>query len=227
MTALPWPHVLTEWETLRAVAAGQSLARFGDGELKLLHGAGQVREPAQPALAEELRLVLQSVDARCLAAVPTMDPRGAKYHNWQRHHARFLGCLDMARTYGSAFVSRPDSAPWIRTPAYAQALVALWEGKRVALVSEPGVAIYRAVALTAPEGWVHISCPHQETYRQLDHIEAAVHAAQPAMALLSCGPAATCLAYRLAIRGIQALDIGSAGGFLLKELFGLVTQELK
>jgi hypothetical protein len=36
------------------------------------------------------------------------------------------------------------------------------------------------------------------------------------VALLSCGPTATCLANRLARRGIQGVDMGSVGGMLVR-----------
>jgi hypothetical protein len=44
--------------------------------------------------------------------------------------------------------------------------------------------------------------------------------------VLSVGPTATVLANRLAARGIQALDLGSAGGFLLRLLTGAGAAEL-
>jgi len=64
----------------------------------------------------------------------------------------------------------------------------------------------------------HVACPHSEAYGKIDELEQAIVETEPTIALLSCGPTATCLANRLALRGIQAIDVGSAGGYLLKLL---------
>ena len=69
---------------------------------------------------------------------------------------------------------------------------------------------------------IHIPCPHSETYSVANEIECAVVRSRPEITLLSCGPAGTVLANRLAYHNIWAIDIGSAGGFLLKELYGSV-----
>ena len=91
----------------------------------------------------------------------------------------------------------------------------LWDGKKVALVCESKeTSIYRLVKLTARK-IEHIPCPHRETYAVIEDIQKSVVRSKPDIAILSAGPAATCLANRLAYEGVQAVDIGSAGGFLL------------
>ena len=221
MALLAWPPVLNEWNTLDQLHKGYSCSRYGDGEAALMDGAGQVREPVNAVLAAELRQILLTPHPRTLLAIPTMDPNGPKYTNWKVRQARMLKFLQPGHSYYSAFLSRPDSAPAIRCLAYARRFVALWAGKRIALVAEPETAIHRLVQRTLADGTLaHVPCPHRQTYAQIDRIERAVVATRPDIALLSCGPAATCLANRLTHRNIQALDIGSAGGFLLHELFG-------
>lgn len=220
-----WPSVLDEYETIAQLDDGMSLARYGDGECKLMRGAAQVREPANPALAAELQHVIRATDSPCLVGIPRLYEGGAKQQNWLTRAPSFLPFLDPQRTYASAFISRPDSAEHIRTLGYAQEVARLWHGKRVALVSERHVAIFRLLQRSIPtraDGkMLHIPCPHRETYQQLDALEAQVLRAHPDIALLSCGPAATCLAFRLALRGLQAIDLGSAGGFLLQLLYGV------
>lgn len=224
MAMTRWPKVCGEYETLEKLHEGFSVSRLGDGEISIVHGGAQVREPRNYVLARELRQVLESAHPKCLVGIPTLDPRGAKHGNWLRRQDRFLPFLHTNRTYYSAFISRPDSSgDDIRTPAYANRMVALWQDKRTALVSERDVAIFRLLQKTIGTGkMVHIPCPHSETYAILDQIETDIVRARPEIAILSCGPAATCLANRLAYHNIQAIDIGSAGGFLLKQLFGQV-----
>jgi hypothetical protein len=213
-----YPQVLGEWETLAQLLLGKSIARFGDGEFKLIDGAEQCREPKNPTLASELRHVLLKHDKRCLVGVPTMDPRGPKHRSWMRHYRRFgLLMRRGPRVYHSAFISRPDSAPWIRTREYALLIQKLWLGKRVALVCEQDGAMRRAVAFGARE-IEHIVCPSHKAYAALSWIEPAVLAAKADIAILSCGPAASCLAHRLAKQDLQAIDLGSGGAFIAKLL---------
>jgi hypothetical protein len=211
-----WPKVLGEFETLRKLQEGYSLARFGDGEFKVAAGGHALREPANKRLAKELRKILTEPHEKCLVGIPTLDPNGPKYSNWLKFAPRCRPYVDMNRTYYSAFISRPDSAPWINTQEFLALFESLWEGKRAVVVCESDDSkIRRAVQLKAREA-PRVSCPPRETYAVLPQIEALVLEHEPDVVLISAGPAATCLAHRLAMKGVQAIDTGHAGGFLLK-----------
>lgn len=214
---MKWPRVHGEFRTMREVLAGRSLARYGDGELKIAHGAGYSREPANPALTAELAAILKNHDPRCLVAVPTMVRRGPKYPSWARHAERFAKVLDLEHEYGSAFVSRPDSAPWIECPTFGRMVDRLWQGKRAVVVCEEGGSMLGAVRRSAAQA-VHVVCPHQKAYAVIDELERAVCELAPEIAILSAGPTATALAYRLARAGVHAVDLGSAGKFLQRVL---------
>jgi hypothetical protein len=216
--AVSYPAVKDEFETVRMLAKGKSIARLGDGELKLIGGGGAAREPANPALANELLEVLHRPHRDCLVGIPTMDTKGAKYANWSKHLARFSVLLSQSVTYYSAFISRPDSAQWIESYEFADSVRRLWAGKRTAVVCERKGSIFRVVAPDARQS-VHIECPKHRSYEHLDWLEKRVLRADPQIAVLSVGPAATCLANRLAGHGIQALDLGSAGKFLFRNLW--------
>jgi glycosyltransferase involved in cell wall biosynthesis len=215
-----YPKVKDEFETLEMLKSGMSIARFGDGEMKLITGGAQIREPANLKLGRELKMVLNYPHPHCIVGIPTMNPKGPKYPNWRRHVNRIARLVNSEMTYYSAFISRPDSAPWIATRDYAATLVSLWMDKRVAFVCERDSKFYTLVTSTIREQanarW--ISCPHQETYAVSEKIVRQVVDFRPEVALLSCGPAATVMANKLAGLGIQALDLGSLGGFILKQL---------
>jgi hypothetical protein len=144
-----------------------------------------------------------------------MDPRGPKFASWDRHRDRFLEALEPEASYVSAFVSRPDSAPWIETPDYVALVERIWAGKRVAVLCEKGGSMWRAVAPAARKA-THVRCPSHQAYDIIDDLEREILKAKPEVAILSCGPTATCLANRLAARGLQAVDLGSAGQFLMR-----------
>ncbi len=116
----PYPEVRDEYATLKALRAGASIARIGDGELKLIHGAAAMREPANPKLARELLDILQRPVKGLLPGIPTLDPKGPKHINWLKHAVRFCQVLVPGVTYYSAFITRPDSAPWISTNTFAR-----------------------------------------------------------------------------------------------------------
>src|SRR5688572_18587024 len=93
-TALSYPKCAGEYETIRAVSKGRSLARLGDGEIKIAFGHGYSREPRNPKLTAEIRSVLFHPNEGCLVGIPTMDPEGVRYWNWKRHLDRYAGLLE-------------------------------------------------------------------------------------------------------------------------------------
>lgn len=214
-----YPRVAGEFETVRHLHDGCSIARFGDGELKILEGKGYVREVQNPQLTKEMRRVV--ADPRCLIGIPTMDPAGPKYESWLRHLERFRRYVsaDDGRSYYSAFITRPDSAAdELESAEYVRLLSGLWVGReRVAVLSESVSKLLAFVRATAGSV-VHVECSRYGAYSVIDDLEAGIRRARPSIALLSCGPTATCLANRLAARGIQAIDLGSVGGLLMRWL---------
>lgn len=215
--AAKYPFVHGERETVAALKQGASIARFGDGEFKLMSGKAQIREPENDVLARRLMQVLVNPPPSLLLGIPTMDKAGPKYESWRRHTVRYKQFLPETNEYYSAFITRPDSAPWIDTAESVAELVSLWRGLRVALVAEKDTAITRAVSITA-RYWELVECPHRETSQVMDRLVRQVQVYDPDIALLSCGPAATVMAAELCQAGIQTIDIGSAGQMLLRNM---------
>lgn len=210
---MTYPQVAGEFHTMEMVAKGYSLARFGDGEMKMAEGFGYVREPGSQKLANELMKTLRTPHPRCLVGIPTYDPAGPKYENWLRHQPRFATLLQPGVPYFSAFVSRPDSAPWIDCREYALLVESLWRGKFVAVVCENSGSMLKTVSMGA-RLVRHFECPRYEAYSRIDRLEERITTLKPDVVIMAAGPTATCLANRLAAKDIQAVDLGSAGGFL-------------
>lgn len=211
-----YPRVIGEFETVRKICKGFSIGRIGDGELKIMDGKGYVREVANPKLTEEVKQLCVAPNDGCIVGIPTMDPAGTKYHSFVRHTGRFLKFLGNIRYY-SALISRPDCGAWLETLEYALHVQKIWLGKkRVAIVSEPDNKLLTNVRKTNAVD--HVPCPMYGAYAFIDQFERDVLKLKPDVALLSIGPTATCLANRLAGHGIQAVDLGSIGGFLSRWL---------
>ncbi len=216
-----YPQVHDEAATLlKLTREGKSIARFGDGEFKMMDGAGYVREPPNEKLAAELRNTLARPHKNLLVAIPTMDKSGPKYASWARHKERFARIIRYAHAgnteFWSAFISRPDSAPWIRTLDFAREFEKLWVGKRVWVLCEADSGALRAIRDAAEV--IHHECPSHGAYAHIADFEHAAAAAKPDVAIMACGMTATCLAQRLSRRGIQAIDFGSGGSFIAKLL---------
>ena len=212
-----WPDVQEEFLTLAKVAEGYSIARFGDGEGKIMRGMAYVREPVQPELAQMLRTIISAPHDRCLIGIPTMNPQGPKYEGWQKRLPLFLADLSPTVQYYSAFITRPDSAPWIETLTYARQLESCWAGRKVAIVCEPWSKLLSVVKITARKV-VHIPCPSHNAFAHLAGYEQLILKSHAEIALLSHGVSATVLAHRLASQGMWALDLGSIGGMLTRLL---------
>jgi hypothetical protein len=211
--------ILDELQTVQQLLDnGRSLARFGDGEVKLMDGASQIREPKNTSLGAELRATIAEADPRLLVGIPTMDSRGPKIRNWEARAPRFLKHLNPNVQYGSAFVSRPDSSPWIMTQEYANKVVDLWRKKRVTIICEEHSKLLTVLRKTCKEKLDWVKCPSHEAYKHISEYENYVLRGRSDIVVLSHGPSATCLARRLALQDRQCIDLGSVGGFLLKML---------
>jgi hypothetical protein len=211
-----YPKVIGEFDTVRKLKEGFSIARYGDGEFKMADGEGYRREKANRGITRELMSILHQPKGECLVGIPTMDRAGAKYENWERHKKRFTRMVSKSVQYYSSFITRPDSAPWINTVEFAELMQSLWSGKKVAVVCEPANSILKVVKLSARK-IVHIQCPSYSAYASIGNFMDSILQSRPEIALLSVGPTATCLAHRLSHK-VQAIDIGSSGGFLFKLL---------
>ena len=213
-----WPNVVGEFETIRKINKGFSISRFGDGEFALLEDGKSLRrmrwEPDK-ALTKEFRQIIANPHPKCLIGIPTMDPKGDKYDNWQRHKPRYIKSLKMSGVkYYSAFISRADCGmAWMNNAKYANAVRSIWRGKRIVLVSESYSKILTDMKITG-EDVEHIDCPMYDAHKHRDEYEQTILKIKPEIAILSLGPAATILANRMAGHGIQAIDMGSIGGFL-------------
>jgi hypothetical protein len=228
---MDYPKVKGELETLAKIKEGFSLSRLGDGEWGVMSGSSYCREAANPALAKELRTVLTKPNPKTLVGIPTMDPKGSRYRvvdpltkkavGWHRHKERYAQSLNPQIQYYSAFITRPDCGEWMLNVDYAKAFQSIWLGKKVAVIGSDeegrGNKMLKAVQLTQEA--IFIECPFRGAYAVIKDLEKKSLESGADMILISAGVTATCLANRLSPK-IQAVDVGSIGGFLCKMLGG-------
>jgi hypothetical protein len=210
-----YPEVMTEDATLEAVCAGMSLARYGDGELKMaMHGSDLKSQRCSKELRHRLGKILLS-SGECLVAVPNLHPDSPKIRHWEKHR-RF--CVMFAdRLYGSAFVTRPDSAPWIDRDDYWARLESLWIGRDVTLIRGSRKSL-TADDLEGAGEIREIIAPAQHAWHDYDDLLDRI--GTPERALICLGATATVMAVDLCAKGVHAVDLGHVGMFLKKHRRG-------
>lgn len=210
---MKYPDVVDEWETMAAVVAGKSIARFGDGEFRLAMGGREnVSQTNHPTLRQELLHILQTPQEFCLVAIPRMDPEGAKWWYWQKYIESYPRVLSDRVKYYSAFISRPDSAKHIDVPTYYDLVERLWLGREVVLVRGTERSLVESKGPMQLAARTHtIFCPKRDAYADIDRVESEVLSLGVNRVLISAGAMATALAYRLARKGLHAIDIGHIG----------------
>ncbi len=206
-----YPRVVGEFETLACVLDGMSIARYGDGEFNLVRGGNCVSQRRVPGIQTELQNILKSHDKRLLVAIPRLDPRSPKNVNWVKCCSHYYSYLAEGKEYFSAFITRPDSAPWIATDQYFDAIERLWKGKDITMVYGSQRSLSADFpAMASAKSITVVETDYAHTYPRIDAIERQIHKAGNKTVLLMCGPTATCLASRLAGTH-HAIDLGHIG----------------
>lgn len=212
-----YPQILSEDQTLE-LAATRSIARFGDGEWRCAVEKGCTSQRFDVNLARELQMIaLHPGD--CVVCLPNIFNGCPRKEQWLRYaeerYVKYCG----AAVYGSAFVTRPDNAPWIDTPKYWDQVRDLWRGKDVILVVGDKKSITIEMLKADAHSVVEVTAPRQHAYAEIDQLEQQVLVLaslpdQDCIVLLCLGATATVLAYRLSLKGIHALDLGHIGMFM-------------
>jgi hypothetical protein len=116
-----------------------------------------------PTFSNDLRAILRAPGAGPLVCIPLDNPHSPKAPLWRTFRAaKYTSLYDDRGTYGSPFITRPDSSPWIDTPVYWSKVVDLWRGLDVVLVrgSEKSLrASDMPEAATCPKSSVRVSTP--------------------------------------------------------------------
>jgi len=212
-------NVIGEYETIQALLAGKSIARFGDGELRLAIGRDVGHQKASKKMEGELRHILFQ-PTKCLVGIPYIEETSPKKETWEHYSApHYLALYNPRKQYHSAFITRPDSAPWIDTPEYWESVRQLWQNKDVIIVcgSRKG---FRAEEMENARSIRFIQTLSEQAYADIDNIQNQIGNDKSKVILLAVGATATVLAWRLAERGFQALDLGHLPMFMRRrELF--------
>lgn len=228
MSVPSYPAVISEDQTLDLILSGRSIARYGDGEFRMAdHVCSIKNQTANPQLTDRLGEILKN-SGECLVGIPNIyeviaaNPDGEKVEYWTKY--LWARSLLVSRQYVSAFISRPDSAPWINTAAYWNRMAELWRGQDVTVVRGSGKS-FTAADLEGARTVTEVIAPRGQqigkdyvpgSWFDYDAIMDRILSGNPKRVLLGLGPTATVMAVDLCARGIHALDLGHAAMFLRK-----------
>lgn len=221
-----YPHVLNELDTLRAVVAGASIARYGDGEFKIARWERCKSQEHHPGLSVRMREILHR-SGDCLVGIPNILSETPKKDFWNKFRSTGHDLLLPNRSYVSSFITRPDSAPWIDTPEYWALLAQLWQGQSVTLVRGSGKSLTAERLMEWGAGQVtEIMGPRQHAWTAYHDLMEKIATTRNRRVLLCLGPTATVMAVDLCAKGYHAIDLGHVGMFVSKknrgESLGLV-----
>lgn len=217
------PEVLSVDETMeKIVREGLSVARFGDGEIKLAGGKDISFQPASQELSARLREVLKVDDEGFLPCIisffePDPDFTDVSNGHWIRHMKRFrylwYRYTDSSIVYGNAFVSRfyLSSTDKSTTALRFEKMKQIWKDRDLIIVegSQSRIGVGNDL-FDNVRSVKRILCPVTAAFDRYGEILDAALGQRTGneLYLLALGPAATVLAYDLFRAGAQAVDFG-------------------
>lgn len=225
---MTYPRVMGERTTLEAAINGRSIARFGDGELRIACGGRAISQMPDKTLAKAFRQILKSPPKGCLICAPNLESETPEMWFWHKYlQPGYKALFNIGYEYGSTWITRPDCAPWINTDEYWDRLKALWRGRVVILVRGDDKSLTKELM---PEALniALVNGPRQHAFSDIDRIEKEVlqhvrfwrdSRVEP-IVLMCLGATATLLAVRLGNKGVHAVDLGHVGMFMRRRQNG-------
>lgn len=220
--ATPYPRVNDEFHTLMMLEQGYSIARFGDGELKLATGRAAKSQEYNPTLSRRLREILLLPPSHgCLVGIPRISPLEIlpteKQSFWAGYDTpQYRALYNPNKVYESAFITRPDSAPAIDCDSYWDRIKALWRGQDVVLIGGNNKPFDKNPDIVdGARNFTKIEVPSQHAFSNYSSIiDECKRFAMGTVFILACGATATVLAYDLHTNNYRkAYDLGHLGMF--------------
>ena len=216
--------ILDEFETIKYLLKHNvNVARYGDGEIKLCLGRSAKSQVSDPVIQKRLQRILKSDWPGCLVCIPRITERKSwatpeKELFWIKYTTPVITEMyDSGKLYGSAFITRPDSAPEINNKKYFDLVKSLWKDKNVLLVQgeESNFDKTQTIFNTARSKTVmrFVGRDAFQYYKEMVYIIKNNVPKDNGVVVLCLGPTATVLAYDLSLIGIQAYDLGHLGMF--------------
>lgn len=218
------PKVIDDIETLHLIRdQGCSVARFGDGEIALVHGDHIKFQTFDSEIQSRLCEVLESDDKNILICIPNIFTLKSLCHLTYESKVFWLNELiihkhiwyslpKQNKVYYDACITRPYIRNQDKTHSALlfKLLKEVWNQRDVILIegkySRLGVGNDLFQGCNSLR---RILCPPEHAYTKYNEIlSASTQIPKDSLILISLGPTATILAYDLHQLGYQAFDLG-------------------
>ena len=209
------PRVLNLEESLdELIKSKNSLARYGDGEFKIMLGESINFQKYEKSLAERLKEILRNKTKGITIAIP--DTFGYCPNDYFRRllaHIRneLYKYITFDTTYFDAFMTRQFIfSDRVKGENYYNKFKKLWDNQEIIIVEGIGTHLGIGNDLFSNAKSINrIICPNQNAYSKYNEIlKFAIKQPKNKLFLLALGPTATVLTYDLAQNGFRAIDIG-------------------
>lgn len=215
------PQVYSLEDTMmKLVNDRNSICRFGNAEFDLIFGVDQDYQKYEKKLGQRLLEILNSQDERILIGIPDVFDDLTKFEpftrKWWKEYLITYSFkyrkLFKHKNYYNAFISR-TSTDFMedQTGKLIQYFKALWDKRNVLIVEGKNTRIGLGNDfLSNAKEIQRILVPDQSAFSKYDEIIGAIkkYASADDLIVLAAGPTATVLAFDLAQKGFQALDLG-------------------
>lgn len=220
------PVVMTSEETVKYILENRcSVTRYGDAEIRVAYGVDVRYQVATEAIQKRLRQVLGSDNDNLLVCLPAVfDDKQLSILDdgtvafWKKHLSKYRKYwyeeLIPGKVYGDAFISRhymnlKDKKTGCRE--YFELVKKLWEDRDIIVVEGEKSRLGMGNDLFANAKSVRrILAPSTQSFSKYDELlkETEFHG-KDVLYILAVGPTATIMAYDLAEKGYQAIDMGN------------------
>ena len=205
--------ILDEYETIKKIKEGYSLARYGDGEFfRLLRNPKGISklQVFDKRLQKKLIVVFSNPLKRLLIGIPRMDNPKPWIINFNKGFNKFI---ENKRAYKesifvSAFISRP-ALVGKDNQKYFDKVKTIWEDSEIVLINfNTDLLDHYLFKRCNVDTFIQIT--RRDCFAQYDDIlnECRKHYKKRKIFLVSAGPTATALAYDIARDKEQCIDIG-------------------
>ena len=218
-----FPKVATIDETLdEIINNNKSIARFGDGEIRLINNENISFQQPNEELSKRLREILNSDDENILIGLP--DVFSFKDINKSVRQRKLFYKKEIVLKYDSYKVIKNDkkyynaniSRPYLEykdksnTESIFNKLKTIWNNKDIIIVEGEGSRLGIGNDLfDNVKSISRILCPVRDAFDKYDFIlNKCKEISKDKLFIIALGPTATVLAYDLAKEGFQALDMG-------------------
>lgn len=216
------PKVAGVEETIQTIIDTRcSIARFGDGEIKLVAGKDISFQKATPLAVRKLRQTLSSDEEGLLICLADIFGDRSRYTEndsryWTKHLARFRRIWYKYLRKGKQYYNASITRQYIALKDHAQSAAVfemfkrIWDGRDIVFIEGEKSRMGVGNDLFANAKSVRrILGPAREAFSRYDDLlQTACTMDKDVLFLLALGPCATALARDLHQKGYQALDIG-------------------